>query len=149
MLTRDTRVRVSDEVAAKVIDGEAIIINLANGIYYSLDSVGGRIWELLDGGGNLGDVVDAIARSYDVGRDKAQADVERLASELLDEKLMQITTDGVAAQGNIELESQTQMLPYQSPALNVYRDMGDLLALDPPTPGLDNIAWKDPDEKSK
>ena len=29
-----------EEVAAKVMDGEAILINLSNGIYYSMDKVG-------------------------------------------------------------------------------------------------------------
>ena len=29
-----------EEIASKVIDGEAIIINLANGVYYSMDKVG-------------------------------------------------------------------------------------------------------------
>lgn len=148
MLNQDTRVRICDEVAAKVIDGEAIIINLANGIYYSLDSVGGRIWELLEGGRSLVEVADVIAGSYDVARDKAMTDVERLTGEVLDEKLMQITTDG-PVQANTEVDGPSQMLPYEAPSLKIYRDMGDLLALDPPTPGLDNIAWKDPDENSK
>ena len=32
------------EVAAKVMDGEAILINLANGMYYSMDGAGGFLW---------------------------------------------------------------------------------------------------------
>lgn len=39
--------------------------------------------------------------------------------------------------------------PYEAPVLNIYRDMGDLLALDPPTPGLDTFNWKDPRDKSE
>jgi len=35
-------------------------------------------------------------------------------------------------------------LPYEPPRLSVYRDMGDLLALDPPAPGLTDIPWKAP-----
>ncbi|MGH7825143.1 MAG: PqqD family protein [Candidatus Binatia bacterium] len=148
MLNLDTRVRVCEEVAAKVIDGEAIIINLANGIYYSMDKVGGLIWDLLERGDNLAEVVDGLVMRYEVARDQARADVDKLASELLEEKLIQIETNGMArSQGEVEM--QGEKLPYQSPTLNIYRDMGDLLALDPPTPGLDNIAWKDPDEKLK
>ena len=33
-----------EEVAAKVMDGEAILINLSSGIYYSMDKVGGVLW---------------------------------------------------------------------------------------------------------
>ena len=34
-------------------------------------------------------------------------------------------------------------LVYEPPQLNIYRDMGDLLALDPPVPGLGD-PWMDP-----
>ena len=30
----------SDGVASKIVDGEAILINLSNGMYYSMDAVG-------------------------------------------------------------------------------------------------------------
>ncbi len=33
-------------------------------------------------------------------------------------------------------------LPYTAPALEIFRDMQDLLALDPPMPGLSDIPWK-------
>jgi hypothetical protein len=39
--------------------------------------------------------------------------------------------------------------PYEQPQLNIYRDMGDLLALDPPTPRLEATAWKEPGEENK
>ena len=32
--------------------------------------------------------------------------------------------------------------------MNIYRDMGDLLALDPPTPGLGDTPWKDPEDET-
>ena len=42
MLTLQNRLRPNEEeVAGKVMDGDAIIINLSNGIYYSMDKVRG------------------------------------------------------------------------------------------------------------
>jgi hypothetical protein len=148
MLTPQSRLRPNEqEVAAKVIDGEAIIINLANGIYYSMDKVGGLIWEMLAGAHSLEEVTTALLARYDVSSEQAQADVERLATELLQENLLLATNDGVEPQTLAEPENQ-QKLPYEMPVLNIYRDMGDLLALDPPTPGLQDITWKDPDDES-
>jgi hypothetical protein len=148
MLTPQSRLRPNEqEVAAKVIDGEAIIINLANGIYYSMDKVGGSIWEMLAGAYSLEEVTTAIIARYDVSSEQAQTDVERLAAELLQENLLLIANDGGGQEKIVEQESQ-QKLPYEAPILNTYRDMGDLLALDPPTPGLQDIAWKDPDDES-
>jgi hypothetical protein len=148
MLTPQSRLRPNEqEVAAKVIDGEAIIINLANGIYYSMDKVGGLIWEMLAGAHSLEEVTTAIIARYDVSREQAQADVERLAAELVQENLLMIATNGGEQEKIVAHESQ-EKLAYEAPTLNTYRDMGDLLALDPPTPGLQGIAWKDPDDES-
>ena len=146
MLTLQHRLRDGEEVAAKVIDGEAIIINLANGIYYSMDKVGGLIWEMLAGKYSLEEVIAAILARYDVSREQAQADVERLATELLQENLLLVSTDGALPQ-QVSEQAFSQKLPYETPLLNIYRDMGDLLALDPPLPGFQEIAWKEPEDK--
>jgi hypothetical protein len=148
MVTLQSRLRLNEnEVAAKVIDGEAIIINLANGIYYSMDKVGGLIWEMLAGEYSLEEVVAAITARYDVSSEQAQADIERLAGELLQENLLLTSGKGGPSQ-TLNAEESQQKLPYEAPSLNIYRDMGDLLALDPPTPGFQDIAWKDPDDES-
>jgi hypothetical protein len=46
------------------------------------------------------------------------------------------------------IPEQKDKLPYELPKLNIYRDMGDLLALDPPVPGLGDTPWKEPEESS-
>jgi len=137
----------NEEVAAKVMDGEAILINLSNGIYYSMDKVGAVVWELIEKNCSADEMVTAIINRYEVDSSQAQNDVERLLKELLDEKLILETDD--AARGDIESSPQVGTEPYEAPQLNVYRDMGDLLALDPPTPGLEATPWKDPGEGNK
>jgi hypothetical protein len=136
-----------EEVAAKVIDGEAIIINLANGIYYSMDKVGGLIWDLVQAGHSLEEVIMAVTDRYDVSREKVEADIQELVEELLRENLVALSEDGAAPAETRQI-AQEGKLPYEAPKLNIYRDMGDLLALDPPTPGLGDIPWKDPEEGS-
>jgi hypothetical protein len=135
----------AEEVAAKVLDGEAIMINLSDGTYYSMDGVGGFIWEMLEGGHSLGEMVRAIAARYDVSQAQAQADVERLAAQLIEENLVKLSGDGAPPREGLQPESD-QSLPYESPQLNIYRDMADLLALDPPMPGFGEPVWKEPDE---
>jgi len=132
-----------EEIAAKVIDGEAIIINLASGIYYSMDKVGGLVWEMIDEGRTLEEMLAVILARYEVSADQVKTDIEQLVNELLQENLVTASETGAHSNGHRELD-QTEKLPYESPKLNIYRDMGDLLALDPPTPGLETIAWKDP-----
>jgi hypothetical protein len=136
-----------EEVAAKVIDGEAIIINLATGVYYSMDKVGGLIWDMVQSGHSLEEIIHGVTERYDVAREKVESDVQELVEELLRENLVAITENGAPADAASQLPPG-EKLAYEAPKLNIYRDMGDLLALDPPTPGLGDIPWKDPEEGS-
>jgi len=146
MLTPNNRFFVNEqEIAAKVIDGEAILINLSSGNYYSADDVGAFMWERLAIGHSLHEVATSVVAHYEVSYEQALIDVDRLTTELLQEKLLaEADTERVVEP--LEQAEGRQRLSYASPKLNIYRDMGDLLALDPPTPGLQDIAWKESDD---
>src|SRR5215475_8046989 len=89
MLALQDRLRRKDEeVIAKIMDGEAVIINLSNGLYYSIDRAGGTMWEMIDAGYRLEEIAVAIAARYDVTGNRAEIDVLRLATELLREGLV-------------------------------------------------------------
>jgi hypothetical protein len=123
------------------MDGEAVIINLANGMYYSMDQAGGVIWEMIEAGCRLDQVAAAVAARYEVSLVQAQGDVLRLAGDLLEQELVAIT----AAAPNSDRPSAPPVasrIPYEPPTLHVYSDMEELLALDPPTPSLTDLRWK-------
>jgi hypothetical protein len=130
-----------EEVAAKVMDGEAIMINLSNGTYYSMDGVGGLIWDLIAREHTLGDIVSAISVHYDASSEQVWADLQRLADELLQEELVRVAAGSVSRGGDAAPVAPDRRQPYASPVLNVYRDMAELLALDPPMPGLGPSTW--------
>ena len=46
-ITRDTIVVVADEVVSCDLDGEAAILDIKDGIYYGLDPIGAKIWNLI------------------------------------------------------------------------------------------------------
>ena len=129
------------EVAAKVMDGEAILINLSNGMYYSMDGVGGLVWSLVEQGRSIGEIAAAVAEHYEVGEGEVRKDVARLAEELLVERLVLLDANAAASTQPVAAAGG-QRMAYTPPVLNAYRDMGDLLALDPPMPGLEDIPWK-------
>jgi len=124
------------DIAVKVLDGEAIMINLTNGTYYSLDKMGTEIWELIVRGEPLAQVLQAITQKYAVNSDTAKGDFKQLVGELLDEGLV-LEGEGEATRSiaPLQAESTSTRLPYASPEFSVYRDMSDLLDLEPPTPG--------------
>ena len=136
MLTPDTRLSVmAGDVAAKVFDNEAIIINLANGLYYSLAGIGSEIWTLIEDERSLAEIAAILGARYAVSHAEVAADLERLAQELLDEKLVAIAVGDGHPEATLAAPA-TDDRAYKPPVLQVYRDMAELLALDPPMPGL-------------
>ena len=132
-MMNQTLVPNTREVAAKVMDGEAVLINLSSGVYYSAVGCGGVLWEFLEHGLTPKECVEELVQRYQVEHEEATEDVTKFCKQLLEEKLV------TAEQGEKKALTppDEQKLTYQSPALEVYRDMGDLLALDPPAPDLD------------
>ena len=47
MVELPPRVRVPDEVIARDLAGEALIVHLGTGTYFGLDATGTRMWQLL------------------------------------------------------------------------------------------------------
>lgn len=128
----------TDDVAAKVIDGELIIIRLSDGTYYSMEHVGAHIWELLEAHADLATMARTIAGRYETAVERVTSDLERLVGELLDEALI-VRVDGDGGASAVSASATPH--PYEAPRLNIHRDMGNLLALDPPTPGIDDVLF--------
>ena len=82
------KIKIPDQVLARQIGGETVMLDLAQGPYFGLDPVGARIWQLLADGKTLAEVCDAMMTEYDVTRDDIERDVARLAEELADRGLI-------------------------------------------------------------
>jgi len=65
----------------KVAD-EAVILDVDTGIYYGLDPVATRVWQLLEEGHAMPAVCDAVLKSFDASPDVIRQDVEAFVSEL-------------------------------------------------------------------
>jgi len=137
MLDLTTRLQPCEsEVAARVFDGEAIIINLATGSYYSMVGAGGLVWQLIEQHCSLGEIAEQLSAHYDVTLEVARADVGRLIAQLLEHGVVMTSTE-TAVRG--ALPQAEQRSAYSSPSLSVFTDMRNLLALDPPMPALEPL----------
>jgi len=131
----------SEDIIAKVLDGEAVIINLGTGTYYSADGVGGFIWELIGADQPLSAIAEAIAARYDVAPERGAADLQAFVDNLIGEGLV-IAEVPACDSATLAAPQSAAKMTYEAPRLQVYRDMEDLLALDPPTPGIADLRWK-------
>lgn len=124
---------IIEHVVADVVEGEAVIINVATSIYYGTRGVGGWVWERFSAGASLAQTAAEAAARFEVNAETAAADIEAFASQLLAEGLVR-ESPAASAAADVPPTARTA---YAKPELDVYRDMKDLLALDPPMPSMD------------
>jgi hypothetical protein len=136
----DTIIRAKEtDVAGKIIEGEAILINLANGMYYSMDKVGAHLWSILATGSSIDRLAGIVAAHYDVPEAEVKLDVRSLVHELHAEGLIvtdEAGTAGAPAPDGAVAPAGAAGFAYETPRLVKYDDMADMFALDPPLPEL-------------
>ena len=85
---------ISEEVIAREIEGELIIVPLTSDVgdmedeLYSLNETGKDIWNRLDGKTSLGDVIAQLSDQYDASLQEIQTDVLGLMKEFLKRKFI-------------------------------------------------------------
>ncbi len=89
-ITSDTTVEVSKEQVSCDLDGEAAILNLKNGVYYSLDSVGARIWQLIQQPRTVDQIRTMVLEEYDVEPQLCERDLQELLQKLASEGLIEV-----------------------------------------------------------
>jgi hypothetical protein len=91
-LSLETVVRASsNQVCARVGD-DLVVLDLDSSLYYALDPVGARIFELLQEPTSLSAIADAVAAEFEVDAQTARADLLALAGTLLAQKLIEART---------------------------------------------------------
>lgn len=118
---------VTDGVVCDVIEGEAILIRLDTGAYYSLTGLATPVFKALQDGWSAAEIAAALC----AGRAEASSvtgGVQALAAQLVDEKLLQAAPRASAA-------GEATLSPVEGdiaiPKLEKFSDMTDLLLLDP------------------
>jgi hypothetical protein len=84
------RVSMPAEVMSTEVEGEAVLLNLEIGQYYSLDEVGTRMWALLAQHGQIEPVVQAMLDEYDAGEGELRQDLVDLVEELAAHGLLRV-----------------------------------------------------------
>ncbi len=91
MTTLDQRIAFPDAVVFRELDGEAVLLNLETGIYFGLDEVGTRIWQLADQHRSLRAVLDALQLEYDAPPAAVESDLLRFVDRLAAKGLIALT----------------------------------------------------------
>ncbi len=97
-LSIDSAVRIKDDVIFNDLHGEVVLLNLKTGIYFGLDPVGTRAWQLIQHHGSLGPVRDDMLREYEVSAEHLLEDLLDLVTRLVDNRLVEVIDEGDAVE---------------------------------------------------
>jgi len=90
----ESRPRRRDDVLAQEAGDTVILLTPDSGEYFTLNEVGGRIWELADGSRSVADIAGVLAAEYEAPADEIGADALEVLGELADARLV---SDGPSA----------------------------------------------------
>lgn len=86
---KDVVVQAADLVATS-IDGETVMMSIANGKYYGLDPIGTRVWELIAVPRKITELTGLLSQEYAVDEGVCQQDVLEFLSYLRGEGLVRL-----------------------------------------------------------
>ena len=124
-----------NKVVYETIEGEAILIHLETGFYYSLDGSGSEIWDLAAGGRTRDEITAGLRQRYDAPPGAVEDGVASLVGRLLEEGLI-VESEG-SDNGSAPLSTSDDLgdgsgrTEFVEPVLHRYTDMADFMLVDP------------------
>ena len=86
----DASIHIPDDVIFRDLDGEAVVLQLDTGLYFGLDAVGTRIWQLMEQHKALRPVFIALVDEDDAPADRIEHDLLALVDRLSGKGLVAI-----------------------------------------------------------
>ena len=114
------------KIAHELIDGEVIIIHFDSGNYYSLKGVAAHLWDMIAKGASQ----EQTYAAFKILTPEQQGEIDKFFEYLISENLVVVSE---AAPGDLPSGTPCagKNLDYESPKIDKYQDMQQLLAVDP------------------
>ena len=96
-MTGRGRLSRNDKVPWRIVEGEAILLDLDEGEAVRLNAVGAEIWHAIDGTHTVEDIAIHIAETFEVSPRKAARHVRRFVKQLLHQDLVREVVDEPAS----------------------------------------------------
>jgi hypothetical protein len=88
----DQQLVAGPSLASNDIDGEVVVLNLADGRYYGLNGVAGQVWHWVQEPRSPGELVELLVAEFEVDRAQAGRDLDVLLDDLLARELIVVAT---------------------------------------------------------
>jgi hypothetical protein len=80
----------ANDVLATEFGEEVVLLHLQDGVYYGLEDVGTRIWQLLQQPVSVLAIREALVAEFDVDSARCERDIRRLLTDLVARGLVEI-----------------------------------------------------------
>ncbi len=87
MTSPSCRLMISESVVDAMLGDETVLLNVESGVYFGLDPVGTRIWELLARGSTEDEITSCLLDEYEVEPARARVDVKTFMRALVSKGL--------------------------------------------------------------
>ena len=134
-------------VLGEVIDGEAIIMDLKSGYYYSCLGVGAAVWSCMEARCAVDDIEESLRGRFPDAAAAIAEDLAAFVGQLQEHNLIRPAPEGSKSEGPVSMDNGgpapallEAVAGYDKPELTSYTDMQDLLLLDP-VHEVDETGW--------
>ena len=90
MIDESSVVVAADHQTSTEVEGESVILDLEDGIYYGLNPMGARIWSEIQEPTAVEEIIVAITAEYDVNSEQCRRDVISLLQDLRENNLIEV-----------------------------------------------------------
>ncbi len=128
----------SPTVIAENFDDEFVIVNLQQGIYFSLRNTAAHFWSLLMSGFSTTEILTNMLIIYQCDEKELSEDLNFFIENLLAEQI--IVQSSIEKPEQLILTAPKDKLPYNKPVIERFNDMQEILLLDP-VHDVDREGW--------
>ena len=79
---------INSNIIAKDLQGEMVLLNKKNGDYFTLNSMGSEVYNLISDGVETGEIIDLLFDKYDIEYDKLKTDILSLLDEMRNKDIL-------------------------------------------------------------
>jgi hypothetical protein len=133
----------SPAVVHETIDGEAVIINLESGAYFSAEGASAIAWQQIAGGASAADLIAAVGERYEGGAAEIGTAVAQFIAQLSQEGLIRPAEAAEGTPAAAPVPPPAAKPAFTELSLRIFTDLKELLLLDP-IHDVDEVGWPAP-----
>lgn len=88
MQTSDIHYQIHPEVFTTEIDNQVVLLQYETGTYFTLNEVGTKVWQALEQGKTMSEILHHLLQEYAVSEKQLQQDILNLVNKLKEKGLI-------------------------------------------------------------